>query len=179
MKTLSILLSLSLVACGGAGGSAGIDQPTQPTPGTVGWTGQSAHPIYGALSANEIGLLGPDLDGNGIRDDVDLYISKNFSGGALIHKAVSTYAFNATLALIRPKYIMSANEASKNLAVYFCASSQIEKINLPDADNWNNQIIATTLNTPERMRAWTQWDALQESVTSLDLEQDPCVTSGF
>jgi len=34
--------------------------------------------IYGALSAEEKELLGPDQDGNGVRDDVDEWIAKKF-----------------------------------------------------------------------------------------------------
>jgi hypothetical protein len=65
MKFAVIAFLASLSACGGGAG-------------TLAGQANKETQIYGPLSAEEKELLGPDQDGNGVRDDVDAWIARKF-----------------------------------------------------------------------------------------------------
>ena len=70
-----VLVCASMVACGG--GSNGSTAPVVPaTPTTVAGAILAAEATQKTPSLNRDGSLGgPDSDGNGVRDDIDAYIS--------------------------------------------------------------------------------------------------------
>jgi hypothetical protein len=176
-KSASLLLLLSVAACTGGGSSSSPD--TAQAPNNPSWTGEGQHPIYGNLSTNQKVLLGADINGNGVRDDVDEYIAAQFADTPVMSKAVTSYAQIATNGLLYPDQVLSADESSKKLAAYFCAANEMDRVNSTDADNWNSLVIAKTMNTEERMRAWYTWDSAQNTITEIDLEADPCAKAGL
>jgi hypothetical protein len=137
------------------------------------------HPIYGVLTASQKVLLGADEDGNGVRDDVDQFIAQKFSPSPLARKAVTAYAKAVTGSILFSGQLITEEESSRRLAVFFCASDELERVGASNAKNWNEVIVARTANTEARVHAYDAWDHAQNVSTSLDLETDACKQAGL
>lgn len=137
------------------------------------------HPIYGKLTPTQTALLGQDQDENGVRDDVDKFIARKFGVTPLARKAVTAYAKEVTISMLYADKLISAKESSRRLAVFFCASNELERAAVANTENWNSVIVARTADTKERLRAYDKWDRAQSVSTSINLETNPCVQAGL
>jgi hypothetical protein len=158
----STLLAAVLAACGGGGKSSpsSADQPVQPV--ERGMKEQlEALEKAGELPAldHSTDIAGPDIDRNGIRDDVDAYIAALPVNDAVKKAALQVARVQQKALLInlkdQPALLRLANaEATSNAcmssAVLSGVSPELESRTLRDGHAITFKIEAITANTPER-----------------------------
>lgn len=181
-RLLGLIALLGLTACSCGPGSSTTSTSSNPTPPVgQGYSGRAsaAHPIYGVLTASQLVLLGPDQDANGVRDDVDGFIAQKYSVTPLAQKAVTAYAKDVTGSMLYADKLITEEESSRRLAVFYCAADELIRAGVPVTTAWNKNIIARTADTEERLRAYDKWDRAQNVSTSINLESDPCAQVGL
>jgi len=99
-------------------------------------------------------LLGPDTDGNGVRDDIDQYIEEELAGEALAQKAARQYAKALRDELGAPDTehhaVQSTNRAFRSIeCLYFVLGHD-------RAGPLRKEIFARSLNTFERSRRYSK-----------------------
>lgn len=170
-KILSIIfLAYTLSACGGGGNSSGGNTEStdlQPI--------ESASEVISALqSTGELPQLdrggtlqGTDSDGNGVRDDIDIYIS---SLPATSNEKIAAESIAESLQAIQLLDLSSPDAlqtASNNLTQsVICLSAAFE--NPADAHKYLKTLEGYTANTPERAQKYIDFNSARDgSVTRL------------
>lgn len=146
MKFAVIAFLASLSACGGGAG-------------TLAGQANKETQIYGPLSAQEKELLGPDQDGNGVRDDVDAWIAHKFPDAT--HRTQLTNSAQWMTWTILRGY--RGNKTNKEELFNWTASINcrieisIEKFGLESArsSDWK----ALLFNTRDRTFHYLKWDS--------------------
>lgn len=133
---LFFIVMLSLFAgCGGAGSSKasgssdqinGIVVPPAPDP-----------------TVNSSSLAGVDVDGNGIRDDIDRMLATMFGTNAATHALAVRFSQTEQAALLAP----SPATTAAHVREVSCIRDRVLLTEL-------GKVTRSTLNTPERARAY-------------------------
>ncbi|MDO9179058.1 MAG: hypothetical protein Q7U16_12205 [Agitococcus sp.] len=159
-RSILALAICALTACGGSGSSATNTPPgtppvvASPTPTT----------LYGPLITAEIALIGKDDNGNGIRDDVESWITTNFKD-APTQNAAKTRAQWLTWVMLRGSRNLPVTESDAN-AVAAASACWYETAYLtlgpamPSANEWE----ALLFNTHARAVAYLTWDANSDGI---------------
>jgi hypothetical protein len=162
MKFAVIAFLASLSACGGGAG-------------TLAGQANKETQIYGPLSAEEKELLGPDQDGNGVRDDVDEWINKSYVDVAFRNNAVTSAQW-MTWSILRgargnPTSRQELNDWSSAIScININAFSQPAGVT-PSMVDLKNVI----LNSFIRTKNYLKWDASTSGMPSRTSAK-PCLT---
>ena len=125
---------------------------------------QTAHPTLGTLSTVESDLLGPDSDGNGVRDEVDAGIRARFAAEGT-QSAAARFAQSLSKAMIAGQRGQAPTAEQK---MQFSAHAACLDSLAPGA----SQAVRTlTTRTSTRAAALERWTAL---AGSLSAPADPC-----
>ncbi len=141
----TILLSVILVSCGGPAGSISSENSTvsarvlPPDPG----------------SAATATVAGVDVNNNGVRDEVEISISKNVADD-------NDYAASLTVAAAYQKYLTSSLPTTRSEALKFPSNVACAKAGTGTPYSGDNGafIMEQTFNTPERK-------AIEQSIGAL------------
>jgi len=116
-------------------------------------------------------LVGTDMDGNGIRDDIDAYINQHYSGEER-RSAARQFARYMQATLLVPE---SDREAAR--AVSLQGTNRINcmySIFGVDAAKAIEDIIAITTNTKSRLRAYLTYDKMLDGMVFVLPKGDGC-----
>jgi hypothetical protein len=130
-----------------AGCQASPDDLFVPTPPAF-----TPNAVMGGLTFDEVKLLGPDANQNGVRDGVDLAISQQVAGN-LAQAAAIRYAQRITATLIAGHRDNSANV--DDIRAYQHARYCLIATGVPT--QWISNLPAHIINTPSRRAAAHQW----------------------
>lgn len=153
MKKSFLLMTMFLAACGSGGGASSAINTTQPSVMDAVVAAQAS----GAIPALDrtTSLLGTDIDGNGVRDDLDAYIN-SLPDTPVQKKALRQHAaaLNAALAVdltnqaaVDAVSVSTSNAASCNELVYGDAAWKHSK-----------DIFKYIINTKERFVAYMKYN---------------------
>ena len=157
---LCLVLVAALAACGGGAG-------------TLAGQANKETQIYGPLSAQEKELLGPDQDGNGVRDDVDAWIARKFPDAT--HRTQLTNSAQwMTWSMLRGYRGEKTNRDELNawsraVRCRFLISDEVYGDSAPKVGDWS----ALIYNSKSRTLAFLKWDStLSGTVSTSGI--DPC-----
>lgn len=141
---LSSAMLLALAACGDDGGSGTTAAAPTPAP--------SASPTPTAYNSElDTTVSGRDQNVNGVRDDVDTYISATYSGDLAKYAAGYARQLQRAILISSPSdYVNVANDIGRNVD---CLA-----VNAPEPEKVVNVIHARTINTESRLAAYTNFD---------------------
>lgn len=183
-------LTMAMVACGGGGDAAGTAQSVESDTATKqalgvpsGWVGRKPLTEV-AKKINELeasgalpkldtsnSIAGPDLDRNGIRDDIDRYIEQqNFMPE--LKASVQQQARSYQKAITADLNNASAIEAAKNSGIraIYCMDKRFGDAYfrgnvLGEVDRAAKRLKKLTLNTKNRLLAWQEFDKKMDGQT--------------
>lgn len=120
-----------------------------------------------------IGISGPDSDNNGIRDDIDSYISNNYSPNQQDSAKQMARAFQNILTV--DQYDDNAlNEASTAQFKALVCAAEIFEPNRGDGYKMADTIESLTTNTKERLLAYLNYNSARSGSVSSYPEGDTC-----
>ncbi len=197
MKNLiyTVLIFMALTGCGGGGGHSGsneapIPSATQPqaapggalNPETGPQTGAASGPRSTASSLAQLratdsldrssSISGPDLDGDGVRDDINRWIdSQSFTEQqkkAVIQKART---MQQTLLVDSANKAAARAIAERNFAAIDCVWAAFEAKS-PIPSELTSRLEAMTANTRERAQRYIQYNAALGGM-AFDMPSEP------
>jgi len=187
---LALALALTLSACGGSGGGGGAifgggsGSNAGAAAGTGTGAGATAPTLAEQIAALEqsggypqldrsADIAGPDADGNGVRDDVDQWIStqplSDSQRKALTQKARSLQ--NTLLVSLDDKAALQS--AGEGLA----ASSRCGMLQFPEYSDFSKlagKIEAMTANTRQRAERYMQYNAARSGSSTTNPRGNTC-----
>jgi hypothetical protein len=166
------LLLASLSACGGGGGNNGGD--SAPTSGKASPTTTEA--VAGLETSGTLpkldrsaDVMGPDTDGDGIRDDVKAVITKNYSDSTQVKAAVQFAAVAQAQLLVdtgNPAAVKAV--AVRTAAAVNCLAQTFGTNTTPSFSDVARALEADTANTKQRKQAQLAYSkAMDGAVISL------------
>jgi hypothetical protein len=135
LTIITAAASMLVAACGGSGSSSepiakerinGIEVPPAPDP-----------------VANAATLAGVDVDGNGLRDDIDRLLAMEFGTDTAAHVVAKRFSITEQAAIVRP----SASTAAAHLLELECISDRAILLKL-------SKVTRAALSTSARARAY-------------------------
>ncbi|HKP94269.1 MAG TPA: PEP-CTERM sorting domain-containing protein [Fibrobacteria bacterium] len=93
-------------------------------------------------------LAGIDANGNGIRDDVEIYIAANFGHSEKLREALNQMAVSTQKGIVATTVQQSMDAANADMRSMECL-----RYVSPGSKAWKS-LEAVSLNTPDRIRAW-------------------------
>lgn len=202
LKCLGIfVLTIAIIACGGGENTAGSaevqsaesDSPMKQALGVPsGWVGRKP-PTEAAKKIAELeasgalprldtssSIAGPDLDRNGIRDDIDRHIEQlNYMSDvkASVQQQARVYQKVITTDLTSA----SAIEAAKNSGILAnkCIIERFSTAYWGERGSWEafqvtEKLKALTLNTKSRLLAWVAFDKKMNGQTFMSIPGEAC-----
>lgn len=147
----------------------GSSQPTspQPPPGSAG--------VLGIVEDKSAGLAGIDLDGNGIRDDVDVLIARDYSRDPQVTSASRQLA-RAIQGLLIAQTEEQARQAKSTLhrSMRCIWRERSQAIGAEERRELAIKIEALTVNTKERLRAYAKANSLVVGAPPASMEGGLC-----
>ncbi|HEY5514548.1 MAG TPA: hypothetical protein VIK40_12975 [Geomonas sp.] len=166
---IAICLVIFLTSCSGGNNNNSTTHPPTTVADALKASDQSG--AYPALNHDST-IAGPDLDNNGVRDDVDAYInalpdnSSQKSALRQTHSAIS----NAMLAdTTNQNALVAATRKIANATACIHA-----KYDSTTASNKNSEMEKITVNTKGRFRAYEKFSAAISGTTFVLPEGDGC-----
>jgi hypothetical protein len=174
---LAVCVALMVAGCGGGGGGGnGAVQPDPvqpPAPPPAAETIQELEDS-GAIPKLERGntLSGTDADRNGVRDDIDAYITKNYPQGAP-RQAATQFAKVLQRALLVD---LNDNAALKDLSIKMARACNCiyQKFPADSRQGVIEEIEAITSNTETRLNAYLAFNRALDGTTTAIPEGDTC-----
>lgn len=171
---LGTLCSIALSACGSENDSSLNSEPSKPL--TQAETMQKLEDD-GKIPKLERtdSVAGIDNDKNGIRDDIDAYILKNYPIETQ-RKAVNQFAksFQAYLVTDTKDSIVVKEVSNENTRAMTCVFSKFNNSDIGPNGSVVQEIISLTTNTKKRLLAYHEFnDALDGTVISIP-QKDYC-----
>jgi len=172
---MALLSACALAACGGSGDSNDGQQSGTTPPSVEG-------PAVDILALEESGdlprlergdsLAGADVDGNGIRDDIDAYIDQHYSGEKR-QSAARQFARVMQATLLVPE---NDGEAARAVALRVMRGIVCTYSTFDDADAGKviEEIRAITTNTKSRLLAHLAYDRALDGMAFTLPKGDTC-----
>ena len=136
--TLALGLALLLAACGGGGSSS------SSAPQGERINGRTVPPMPDA-TANTASVAGVDVDGSGIRDDIDRMIASEFGADSTLYAKAVVFAKTEQAALLNPDPAV----VEAHLASVGCVGDRAALARL-------SNMTEAVVNTPARGRAYVK-----------------------
>lgn len=130
--------------------------------------------VFGQLTVDELALLGEDTNGNGVRDDVDAWITRTYPT-TVSREAITRQVRWMTWAMIRGKRrttLTTSTELDALAEVSACAHD-LAKVAMGDLRPEVEELEAKIFNNTARTEAYLRWNA---SVSGMPTESSaaPC-----
>ncbi len=158
-KPAAIIFSIAVLITCGIGSIGSFPINTMAAEGAApGDNANAASPgPLGVAEDKSPGLTGTDADKNGIRDDVDAFISLKYSASEPLRKAAQQDARSTQMMLNATTKEQASAAAAAQARAVNCdfASAPNAKV----AAKLSRELEALTVNTEERIRAYTQANA--------------------
>jgi hypothetical protein len=175
-ETAITLFATSLLGCSGQNPSDSSTANTITTPIASTADAIKAAEISGRIPTlnRDISIIGPDTDGNGVRDDIDSYI--NTLPDTSSQKAALRQASSA---LTKAMALDTTNQQSLNVAIQAISSAMAciyARFDSATAGKKVDAIEKLTINTPTRIQAYEKYNAAISGTTFVLPQGDGCAS---
>jgi hypothetical protein len=192
---LTFAVTALLGACGGGKDGQAADAQTADGPTAKalavppGWVGrkpptETAKKIAQLEAAGILpkldtsnSIAGPDVDGNGIRDDIDAYIEQqNYSPNFVSAVRQTARAYQKTIAadLNSSSNVQAAKVSMQHAIKCLRSKSMVDFGATGPASDARQQIKSITLNTKLRISAWIEFDKQMDGQILSQVEGESC-----